>query len=76
MRRGKWEKVGQVCGGEEAGDMQMGTSSVNGKQYDHVIDVDIADGQPPLKLGVNRDDNPYDVADRQALFVSRRFPTP
>lgn len=52
--------------------MQMGTSSLNGKQYDHVIDVDIADGAPPLKMGFNRDDNPYNVADRSNPKALRR----
>lgn len=47
--------------------MQTGTASINGRQYDQVIDVDISDGAPPLKLGVNRSDNPYEVADRHGL---------
>ena len=29
-----------------------------------VFDVDVAEGQPPLKLALNRGDNPYLVADR------------
>ena len=58
--------MGQVCGGTDAGEMQTGTTTLNGRQYDQVIDVDIADGAPPLKLGVNRNDNPYEVADRHA----------
>lgn len=64
----QWEKVGQVCGAVGAGEMQTGTTSINGKQYDQVIDVDISDGAPPLKLGVNRSDNPYDVADRHGIL--------
>ena len=50
--------------------MQTGTASINGQQYDQVIDVDISDGAPPLKLGVNCSDNPYDVADRYASLSS------
>ena len=46
--------------------MQTRTASIDGRQYDQVIDVDISDGAPPLKLGVNRSDNPYEVADRHA----------
>ena len=33
-----------------------------GKDYDYVFDVDIKDGEPPLKLPYNLDQNPYDVA--------------
>lgn len=62
--RGQWERVGQVVGGPESGDMQVGTSSVNGQQYDHVISVEVDDRGQPLRLGVNRGDNPYTVADR------------
>lgn len=35
-----------------------------GKDYDYVFDVDIKDGEPPLKLPFNLDQNPYDVAQK------------
>lgn len=70
--RQQWEKVGQVCGAAGAGEMQTGGKSINGQQYDHVIDVDISDGAAPLKLGVNRNDNPYQVADRYISYSMRR----
>ena len=60
-----WEKIGQVTGG--GGDVQAGRSDLNGQSYDHVINVDIDDNREPLKLGINNDDNPYDVADRYIL---------
>lgn len=31
---------------------------LNGQQYDQVIDVELEDGTPPLKLGFNIDDSP------------------
>jgi len=36
----------------------------NGKEYDYVFDVDIADGAPTLKLGYNVSENPYVTASR------------
>ena len=33
-----------------------------GKDYDYVFDVDIKDGQPPLKLPYNLSQNPYEAA--------------
>ena len=60
-----WEKIGQVTGGE-GGDLQAGRSDLDGQSYDHVINVDIDDNRPPLKLGINQNDNPYDVADRSS----------
>lgn len=35
-----------------------------GKDYDFVFDVDIKDGEPPLKLPYNIGQNPYDIANR------------
>jgi hypothetical protein len=34
-----------------------------GQEYDFVFDVDVADGAPPLKLPMNKGDDPYDVAE-------------
>lgn len=33
-----------------------------GQEYDHVFDVDIEDGKPPLKLPYNLSQNPYEAA--------------
>ena len=38
-----------------------------GKEWDFVFDVDIADGAPPLKLAMQRDEDPYEVAERFLL---------
>lgn len=35
-----------------------------GKEWDYVFDVDIAEGAPPRKLPYNRSENPYIAADR------------
>lgn len=49
--------------------MEAGKSELDGEHYDQVIDVDIDDNRPRLKLGVNNDDNPYDAADRYILSL-------
>jgi hypothetical protein len=36
----------------------------NGKEWDFVLDVNIADDAPPLKLAFQQDENPYTVAAR------------
>lgn len=36
----------------------------DGHEWDFVFDVDVSDSMPPLKLPMNRGENPYDVADR------------
>ncbi|CAL8462941.1 g2475 [Coccomyxa elongata] len=66
--KGAWDKVGSVVGGPEDPDT-MGVPSKwhNGRQYDHVVDVDFEDGVPHKKLAFNRTDNPYDVAERFLL---------
>lgn len=38
--------------------------SHQGKDYDHVFDVDIEDGKPPLKLAYNLNQNPYEAAQK------------
>lgn len=35
-----------------------------GREWDYAFDVDVADGQPMLKLCMNAGDNPYLVAER------------
>lgn len=63
---GEWTKLGDVVGGADGGDTVAGGSSKwhAGRQWDHVFDVDVADGAPPLKLPYNDGENPYDAADR------------
>lgn len=63
-RRGQWEKIGAVVGGPSDDTMATGSKIFEGQQYDFVFDVDVVEGAPPLKLPVNRDDNPYIVADK------------
>ena len=45
----KWVKVGQVVDAVGSGRKQL----YKGKEYDYVFDVDVAEGQPPLKLPFN-----------------------
>lgn len=56
----KWEKIGEVVGGVGSGQKKL----YQGKEYDYVFDVDIADGVPPLKLPYNATENPYNAAYR------------
>lgn len=63
--QGKWVKVGDVIGSDSGGDKKK---EFEGKNYDFVFDVDIEEGQPPLKLPLNANDNPYTVADQ---FLAR-----
>ena len=62
--RGQWEKIGAVVGGPSDDTVATGSKYFEGQQYDFVFDVDVTEGAPPLKLPVNRDDNPYTVADK------------
>ena len=59
---GSWFKIGDVVGANQSSGSKKET--FGGKQYDYVFDVDIADGQPPLKLPFNNSDNPYEVAEK------------
>ena len=61
---GAWSKVGDVVS-SAGSDKKV---KWEGKSYDYVFDVDIEEGQPPLKLALNASDNPYEVADK---FVTR-----
>lgn len=67
----EWERLGEVMSGPDsggAGGNEAGGGSIkkmlNGVEWDYIIDVDVADGAPPLKLAMNADENPYIVADR------------
>lgn len=62
--RGEWEKIGTVVGGPGEDTVAAGSQFHEGQQYDFVFDVDVADGMPPLKLPVNKGDNPYVAADK------------
>ena len=64
VHRGEWEKIGTVVGGPGEDTVAAGNQFHEGKQYDFVFDVDVADGMPPLKLPVNKGDNPYIAADK------------
>ncbi|KAJ9477799.1 Protein DOA1 [Pseudozyma hubeiensis] len=56
----QWVKIGEVVGGVGAGQKKL----YEGKEYDYVFDVDIADGVPPLKLPFNLNENPYAAAQK------------
>jgi len=45
----QWQKIGEVVDAVGSGRKQL----YEGKEYDHVFDVDIQDGVPPLKLPYN-----------------------
>ncbi|GCE99408.1 hypothetical protein ZYGM_001222 [Zygosaccharomyces mellis] len=62
--QGQWMKVGDVV--SSSGSDQK--KEFQGQMYDYVFDVDIEEGQPPLKLPVNANDNAYVVADQ---FLAR-----
>lgn len=57
---GEWHKIGDVVGSSSSGKKK----EYLGKEYDYVFDVDIKDGEPPLKLPYNINDNPYMVAEK------------
>ena len=56
----RWIAVGTVVSAAGSGSKQM----YNGKEYDYVFKVDIADGAPQLDLPYNVSENPYDAAAR------------
>lgn len=55
---GIWTKIGEVMGASAK------RVEYEGKEWDFVFDVDIAEGVPPLKLPYNTDENPYEAANR------------
>ena len=57
--RGAWTRVGVVA---DAAPPRK--TMHNGREYDHVFDVDVQDGVPPLKLAYNASENPYVAAQR------------
>lgn len=58
--KGDWTMVGTVVDGIGSSRKQL----FEGTEYDYVFDVDIKDGEPPLKLPYNVSENPYTVAQK------------
>lgn len=56
----RWVPTGVVTEGASSSQKTM----YQGKEYDYVFDVDIADGAPPLKLPYNVTENTYVAASR------------
>ncbi|WFD05628.1 hypothetical protein MVES1_000960 [Malassezia vespertilionis] len=56
----EWEQIGLVT--DTAGAAQK--KVLDGKEYDYVFDVDVADDAPPLKLPYNANENAYEAANR------------
>ena len=57
-----WVEVGAVMG-KRGGGGGGGKQMLDGQEYDNITEVYISDNQS-VKLGINRDDDPLDVADR------------
>uniref|UniRef100_A0A1I8F6B8 PFU domain-containing protein n=1 Tax=Macrostomum lignano TaxID=282301 RepID=A0A1I8F6B8_9PLAT len=69
----KWQKVGDVVGGEGGetvnsggggGGGSGGRTRFEGQDYDFVFTVDVEEGKPPLKLPYNRTEDPWFAAQR------------
>lgn len=58
----QWVKVGDVVGA--AGQSDSTKTLHEGKEYDFVFSVDIAEGQPPLKLPYNVSEDPWQAAQK------------
>eukprot|EP00117_Sycon_ciliatum_P022880 scpid38219/ scgid19605/ Phospholipase A-2-activating protein len=63
----EWMKVGSV---ENAVDTKTRGQSLDGKEYDYVFSIDVEDGKPALKLGYNRGEDPWLVAQK---FLDSNF---
>ncbi|KAI9801074.1 MAG: hypothetical protein M1833_002942 [Piccolia ochrophora] len=61
MNEQQWITIGTVVEGAGSSGVK---ETLHGKEYDYVIDVDVEDGKPPLKLGYNMSENVHDVARR------------
>mmetsp|Transcript_30033 Transcript_30033/g.48525 ORF Transcript_30033/g.48525 Transcript_30033/m.48525 type:complete len:755 (+) Transcript_30033:13-2277(+) len=61
MAEQKWAKIGDVVEGGDG--TEVGKKVLYGKEYDFIFDVDLGD-KVPRKLGYNRGDNPYLVAQK------------
>ena len=49
----EWEEIGQAVG--KGGGKKLHREKVHGVEYDHVTDVVVQEGFPPIQLGFNRD---------------------
>ena len=58
-----WVEVGAVMGKKGGGGGGGGKQMLDGKEYDNITEVYISETQS-VRLGVNRDDDPLEVADR------------
>lgn len=64
INENQWKKIGEVVDSASGADPSKKVKHSDGKEYDYVFDVDIADGAPPLKLPYNVTENPYIAAQR------------
>lgn len=64
INENQWKKIGEVVDSASGVDPSKKVKHSDGKEYDYVFDVDIADGAPPLKLPYNVTENPYIAAQR------------
>ncbi|KAG8623992.1 hypothetical protein KVT40_008968 [Elsinoe batatas] len=65
----QWINVGTVVDSTASSGRKV---TYNGQDYDYVFDVDIEDGKPPLKLPLNTNQNPYEVA--QKFIANNELP--
>lgn len=65
---GKWNSIGDVIGAAGGTQQTSGKNLYEGKEYDYVFNVDIADDKPPLKLPYNRGEDPWMAAQK---FIHR-----
>ena len=68
----KWTLIGDVVGNKEGHSTGGSKETYEGKEYDHVFNIDIGDGVPPLKLPYNNNDEPYLAA--QAFIHQHELP--
>lgn len=61
----EWVLLGEAVGQRKA------KPKLDGVEYDHVVHLDVGDGQPQLPLGFNRDEDPHEVA--ESFVAARRL---
>jgi len=61
----EWQLQGEAIGKKKPAKKQM---HIDGKEYDHIIKVDVSDQIPPIPLAFNREDDPDDIATE---FIAR-----
>ncbi|XP_018497325.1 phospholipase A-2-activating protein [Galendromus occidentalis] len=71
MQQQTWQKIGDVVGSPD-GSSAGGKIMFEGKEYDHVFNVDIDDNAKPLKLPYNLTDDPWITA--QAFIHKHGLP--